>query len=628
MSLSYQRLQAVQVRDPRTILDNERQYAVLKSGQQTTQKAWTTTSISQTSIQFSCPPPSGQIIVDRKVYFLLPIRLTFSGDAGVGNLLLNPNRDAPRAFPISSSIDTIQVTINNQSVSMQMADIIQPLLHYNTCDDISLTEYSMTPTYMDQSQAYSQLYGTVRNPLASYGDSHDKTMTPRGSFPFTIVSNTQTSAVVDMVCTEPIFLSPFYWGHDNGSGFYNVNAMDFNITFLGNAGNRMWSHDASSSFTSTISSVSAQFSGFGNSFSYPQNQPYMLFTYITPLETQKLPYNMPITYPYFDIQRFPTDINSPVPPSPAANSTQTFISNNIQLSSIPRRMYIYVRERNNDLYNTPNNPDTYFSIENLSIQFQNKNGLLSSATKQQLYEMSVKNHCNMSWLQWSGGKTNTTGSLTDKFGTIGSILCIEFATDIGLEDIEAPGKLGQYLLQVTLTATNISNRDINPTMYIVVVSEGTFTIEGLGKASTNIGVISSQDILNAQQNPFIDYNDVQCVNGGNFLSGLKRFGNQLWRNIKEYTPKILDGIGKYGLPIAKTFATVAPFMGLGEEPCPQCQGGQKRGGCAICHGSGVLVGGVPTGGVHVGGKNRGGVMVGGAQLGRNELRRRMQQLDV
>src|SRR5690606_32698689 len=132
----------------------------------------------------------------------------------------------------------------------------------------------------------------------------------------------------------------------------------------------------------------------------------------------------------------------------AAGVTNPLSSNNIQLNSIPRRMYIYVRERNQDLYSTPNNPDTYFSIENISIQFQNKNGLLASASKQQLYEISVKNHCNMSWTQWSGGPVVNSalpfGSTANHYGTIGSILCIEYASDIGLDSIEAPGKLGQY----------------------------------------------------------------------------------------------------------------------------------------------------------------------------------------
>ena len=55
MSLSYERLQCVEVRDPRTILENKREYAILRAGSQTTFKTFTTTSISQSSIQFSCP---------------------------------------------------------------------------------------------------------------------------------------------------------------------------------------------------------------------------------------------------------------------------------------------------------------------------------------------------------------------------------------------------------------------------------------------------------------------------------------------------------------------------------------------------------------------------------------------
>lgn len=610
MSLSYQRLDPVEVRDPRTILENKRDYAVLRAGSQTTCKTFTTTSISQSSIQFSCPPPSGGIIVDRKMYLTVPIRLTFTGTSPVGQVLLNPAQDAPRAFPLSSAIDTLQVSINNQAVSIQMADIIQALMHFNTDAKLQELDYSMTPTYLDQSQAYSQLFGATRSPLANYADGIDKTPMQRGAFPFTIVSNTNTSAVVDMVITEPLFLSPFYWGKHNASGFYNVNTMDFNITFLNQAGNRMWSHDAvSSGVATTITSISANFANFpGPAFSYPTVQPLMLFTYITPNETQILPYNMPITYPYFDVQRFPTDGNAIAAASPPVSLS----SNNIQLNSIPRRMYIYVRERNQDLYSTPNNPDTYFSIENISIQFQNKNGLLASASKQQLYEMSVKNHCNMSWTQWSGGPVvNSTlpfGTIANHYGTIGSILCIEFASDIGLDSIEAPGKLGQYMLQVNVLATNISNRTITPTLYIVIVSEGTFTIEGLGKASTNIGVISSKDILDAKQSPFVNYRDVQEVNGGNFLSGLKDFGRKLLPILKKGneflrdTQAISKGLSAIPHPYAQLGSQAARAIGYGE--------GIYAGGCGMC-GTGKCV------------CNQGGVLVGGRSLSRSQLKNRL-----
>jgi hypothetical protein len=624
MSLSYERLDVVEVRDPRTILENKRDYAVLRAGSQTTWKQWTTTSVSQNSIQFSFPPPSGQVIVDRKMYMLVPIRLTFAGEAGVGNVLLNPGQDAPRAWPLMSSIDTLQLTVNNQSVSINIADMVQALMHFNTPECLSNLDYSMTPTLLDQSQAYSNLFGTNRNPLGFYGDSHDQVMQGRAGFPFTVVSNTQTTAVVDMVVCEPILLSPLYWGHENASGFYNVNTMDLNVTFLTQAGNRMWSHDAvSTGVATTISSVSATFNNFSPAFSYSSyNVPYLFVNYITPNETQILPFNKPITYPYFDVQRFPTDYGN----ISAGQNVPSVASNNIQLNSIPRRMYIYAREKNADLYNTPNNPDTYLSIEGISIQFMNKNGLLASASKYQLYEMAVKNHCQLSWTQWSGEAVYPVNSFVNanKFSGPGSILCVEFATDIGLDFLDSPGKLGQYQLQVNLNVTNRSARTINTSLYIIIVSEGTFTVEGLGKASTNIGVISSQDILDARQSPFVNYCDVQEVNGGNFLSGLKNFGHKFSQGIQKYGPKAWDFVKKDLIPVAKEVAPLLPLLGLGEQcMCPRCRGQ----GCDACGNGGVLIGGAKGRGVSMGGVPVGGVAVGGRQMSKKNLKDRLHRLN-
>jgi hypothetical protein len=595
MSLSFQKLNPVLVRDPRTILENTRDYAILKSGSQTTWKAWTTTSISQSSMQFSCPPPSGSVIVDRKIYFYLTARLVFTGIPPVGQSIIMPNRDAPRAYPIASSIDTLQISINNQSVSMNMADIIQALLHFNTDARLKNHDYSMTPTYPDQSQNYSDLFGDIRNPLASYGDANDESVTPRGGFPFVIVSNpiqavagTTLTAIVDCAFCEPLWLSPFYFGCENGSGFYNVNTMDFNISFLNQLGNRLWSHDSNGG-TNVISSVSVAFGGqvggptsFGNNTAGPL--PLMLIQYITPQETQILSPNMALSYSYFDINRYPTDYGSAVPAYPAPASTITISSSNIQLSSVPRRLYIYVRQRNADLYASPSNTDTYFQISNVNIQFLNKSGLLSNATPQQLYEMSVKNHCNMSWTQWSGGPVYPTGAFPNPpfpppvtpvvptLGTIGGIVAVEFASDIGLESLMCPGVLSQCMLQVTVTATNISNNPtpISPTLYLVPVLEGVFCIEGLGRAGTQIGVISSQDILDAQSSPFISYNDVQSVNGGDIWSGLKDFGQKLLSGlrtahdfIKEH--KLLStGLSAIPHPIAQTASKVAQTFGYGE----------------------------------------------------------------
>ncbi|HMG17001.1 MAG TPA: hypothetical protein VK590_16200, partial [Saprospiraceae bacterium] len=515
MSLSFQPLVPVCVKDPRVMLEQQRTYAVLKSGSQTSWKQYTTTSISNSSLQFSCPPPSGSVIVDRKMYLYLPVRLIFTGIPPLGQSILMPNRDAPRAFPVSSSIDTLQASINNQSVSINIADIVQALLHYNTDNDLKNLDYSMTPSYQDQTQNYGDGFLGTRNPLGLYSQNGDGTQAARGSFPYTIVSNpvqvgaALLTSVVDIVFCEPLFLSPFYWGKSNECGFYNVNTMDFNITFLSQAANRMWSHDDNGG-TNVILSTSYIFGGLagGPTSSTPGgNMPLMLFQYITPQETQIIPTNAPITYSYFDILRFPSDL-----PAAPSGSLITYQSNNIQLNSIPRRMYVFIRERNQDLFSNPSHTDSFFQISNVSIQFQNKNGLLASAGINQLYQMSVKNHCKMSWNQWSGGPCFENDLIT-RVGTIGSVVCIEFATDIGLDALQAPGVLSQSMVQVQVNATNISGHTINPTLYIVPIMEGTFTIQGLGQASTNVGVITAKDILDCQDQPGVSYADVENVSG-------------------------------------------------------------------------------------------------------------------
>lgn len=587
MSLSFQKLNVVEVRDPRTILTNVRDYAVLKSGSQTTWKAYTTTSVSQSSIQFSCPPPSGSVIVDRKQYFYLPVRLTFTGIPLVGFPLLRAGRDAPRSYPISSSIDTYQISINNQSVAVNLADVIQALLHYNTDCKLKNLDYSMTPTCPDQSQNYGDLFEAVRSPLGNYADSNDESVMGRGGFagmvviqnPVQTILGTVLTAIVDCAFCEPIFLSPFYWGHHNASGFYNVNTMDFNITFLSQAANRMWSHDNSDG-NSPISNITAVFgnSALGGPTSFGNNggnSPLMLFEYITPQESQMgLSPNMNITYPYFDIQRYATDQATSLPvPTP-----QTFPSNNIQLSSVPRRIYIFARMKNQDLYSSSTNTDTFFQITNVNIQFLNKNGLLSSATSQQLYKMCVKNHCNMSWTQWSGGPahasvqfpTGTSPIADTTIGTIGSVVCVEFGTDIGLDSLSAPGKLEQCMLSVVVQAVNVSGNIINPTLYVVPILEGTFTISGLGRAHTQIGVISSKDILDAASSPFINYNDVQDVNGGDFLSSLKQFGESILSGLRTAhdfikNNKILSkGLSFIPHPLGQVGSKVADALGYGD----------------------------------------------------------------
>lgn len=632
MSLSYQPLETALVRDPITMVDSKREYAILKGGNQVTWKQYNTTSISNSSIVFSAPPPSGNVFVDRKQYLMLPVRLIINGNvAGGATQLLNSGFDAPRAWPLMGALETLQASINGQSFSIYISDMVHALTHYNTDIKLNNGDYSLTPTYSDQSQEYSDLAGanaSVRNPLGFYGNGLHQCPMPRGGFPFNVVENTATRAIVDMVICEPLFLSPFFWGCGNASGFYNVTTMDFTFNFLTNAGNRMWSHlsDLGAGATSNITSIETRFNNFdaglpgGYSFTYVDNTPRLFFKYITPDATQILSPNMPITYPYFDVQRYIT-----AQPQISASASSQVISNNLQLNSIPRMMYLYVRHRNQDLYASPNLTDTFLSIEGCNITFANYTGLLANANQRQLYKISVKNGVDMSFTQWSGIPVSSASLVVaappvpqTRYGTVGSVLAVEFATDLGLPSDMAPGLQGQFTLQVTLNVRNTSGQTINPEFYVIIVNEGSFTIPGLNSATKQLGIISKEDVLNAQKQQGIDYDDVKEDGyGGNFLSGLKKFGHKFNKFLRKHKP-ISTITGMIPGPRAQIASQVARSLGYGNGGVvvdPSQYGGEydeEFEDFDEYEGDGVLVGGVPV--------------AGGARLSRKSLRKRLKDL--
>jgi hypothetical protein len=445
MSYNLHPLKCVLTRDPIMELDNERYYAILKSGAQISWRPITTTSISNSAIQFTAPPPSPKVVVDRKQLINLPMRLQLTSSAPNAFPLLRSSYDSPRAFCIASITNTLQSNINNTAVTGNISDYIHALLHYNTDNCLKDHDYSMTASYPDQSQEYYDLVGSVRSPLNGYGDTSDENVSGRGSIQWNVVLNTPSQAVVDLFVTEPLWLSPFYWGLGNAGGFYGVQTLDMNFTFVPNAWARVFSHAiGGANAPGPIDGGQLVFNNFGNinatPFSYGAAAvPQLLFKYITPNELQAIPNS--IVYPYFNIDRYPYDYGSTLAP----NASTVLSSQNIQLKSIPRRIYIYVRNKNSVLQSGPQYTDTYAAITGIQVNWNNYSGLLSNMTQMDLYKMCVKNHCNMSYQQFSGGPVNAPGSLTSYIGTIGSVLCISMGEDIGLSDTECPGMLGQSM---------------------------------------------------------------------------------------------------------------------------------------------------------------------------------------
>lgn len=583
MSLALEKMVPVTVYDPR-VIPQDNVYPVLKGGSDVLYKQFTTTSVSQSSINFSCPPPSQEVYVDRRVHLVLPVRITLTATGlNAGEFLINPNQFCLRSYPAQKALDTVQMTINNQSMSINISDMLSAMEHFNIDRKLRAIDYTKCPTYgACQSQAFSDLFGATRSPMALYGDGQDD-LAPQ-AFPFTVVSQTNDGlgpgistavSVVDFVTCEPLFLSPLYWGgfDDDQSAFRGVRTFDMTLNFLNQGANRMIAIDNVSAgvpLAPATWNAQMQFNGFtGPAFSYPNNnQPLLLFQYLTPSMEEKAidMTNQLRNYPYFSIERFPTDLTAV-----GAGATGSASSNNIQLNSIPSKMYIFVRKRNTDLYADPFSPDSFLQLNSVSVQWGNRNGVLASANQRQLFDLACKNGNTLSWQAWSGdglarpGVAPGFGQAANQYAGTGSILALD-PLDLGLDDLDAPGKLKQLMVQITANYTNVSGASITPTLYFVAVSQGIFTLYN-GQASSLVGVLTSQNILdsiNQTSQMMLTYSDVRRINGGNFLSSLKSGLSKIWGFLKPALKVAGPLLSNVPGPVGQVASALNPIVqGLG-----------------------------------------------------------------
>ncbi len=549
MSLSLNPVKPVKVIDPILDFDASQYYAVVDGGQRVSWKPVISTSYSNSSATFSAPPPSPAIAVDRKVKLYQPVHIDFIGNAPIGQALLQSQYDAPRAYPLSSNMNTLQIDLNNTSFSINMSDTIQAFLRYHNPECLKQGDMSLTPSLLDQSQQYSDLVNAIRNPLASYIDSVEGSVQGRGAFPYTGLTNNisagigvDTTASADFIFTEDLFLSPMLFGTcGQENGFIGLQTFQLIINW-GTDLSRFWCHDNSGGTTLTSISVT-------------MGQPILLFQYKTPSPLSVIPTTK--SYPYYEVQRYPTDYGTGV----LSGASVLVSSSNIQLNSIPRIMYIFARKRNSDL--TFLDTDTFFSIEQISINWANNSGLLSNARKQDLYEMSRKNGCNLSWTQWSGESSYlSSGSTVQAISGPGSVLAVEFGTDIGLPSDEAAGINGTFQLQMEVNITNRSAATISPTLYVAIVNEGIFTIEN-NTSYSQIGVISRSDVLEAGKQEGVNYGDLKYMAGANIFKNIGRAIKRALKVARKHGPEWIEKGIKFGKDVAPIAQAIAKLMAAG-----------------------------------------------------------------
>lgn len=484
-------------------------YAVQSGASSNTYQQFPAVSASSSSVSFNIQVPSESIVISREVLIDTDIHFTINvSNVPPGQTAFNyGSTDALQAFPFSSLLTTLNASINNTSVSINLQDVLPALLRLN--DSRELYKYNgMTPSLPDQAyKFYSDGVATNNNALAGYTNaSYDVDLLPRGAHPITAtlrrfvggvdtdaspVSTNQATNSWVISCivhvTEPVFLSPFIFGNPefNKAGMVGINNMNF-VMNIDSTCKRFFS-TSNSAYTYSVSLGTAV-----------QHQPFqnckMLLNFLSTQPTDLVPARNVL--PYMDFPRYLSLATSN--PNIPAGTSSTIVTNSLQLNQVPDYFIIMVRKPMSA--QSVKDSTCFLPINSISVNLNNTSGLLSSATQQDLWRISVANNSTQNWEEFSGRayRPNNATGVGSLLATTGSLLILSPARDLSLPSYLSSGSIGQYVFQANINVTNNELAPLTPEVVVICVNSGIFTTLA-GSSSIFTGVLTKQMVLDAMQ---------------------------------------------------------------------------------------------------------------------------------
>lgn len=510
------------------LLSVKPEYTIFKSGNDISLQSVGSNTYNNSSITWNILP-SAATWIDRRMLLKFEGRFTLNNSSGVippgwTGCVLPSSVDASlsgidglRWMPVQSQCSNISLQINNGTITVEPSLFLEACSRYGWDQLYENTWMSVGSVSMhDSCQTYAQSYQTNRNPLGSL--LSNPIQCPRGNAQYTVVSNTPTQAVIDCVWYEPFFaVSPMLAPDQFASGLWDINKI--NLTFnIQNAMSTAWSHDAVNG--APIDSIS---------FSW-NSAPTLTLTQISNIGGT-LERNVDKILPYHEIQVFQNDGVSNL--SASASYTQTLKT--VRLDGTPSKIYLFCKKQLNNF--TFNDTDTYAYISNVSINFNTKTGLLANLPPEGLYQQCVNNGLKYSWAEFKSFQ--------------GSVVCIDFSTDISMEASNAVGMSVPTQISITLTYQNISPSPITYTIYQVVVYEGLLDYS-YNQSQTFANILQPGDITKADIDSASKSRAAHMLLGSNFMGGTFK------DSAKKVYHQALDLGKKYGPTVAKVAKKYAP----------------------------------------------------------------------
>jgi len=525
------------VKDSRFNISDTVQFSVASGASSNTYQNFVATSASASNISFNIQVPSESIVLDRTVLLDMQINvvLNISNVPNGEDAFLYGTDFCFQSFPLNSLFTTAQATINNSSVSCNLQDIKDALLCMMAQDDLAKYQGG-TPTQRDIYQQYAvsnQVNNDVFNGIQ--GADLNSWFVPRGSYPLTSYNVVRSVAGVptdnDVRSTgannswvielsarfvEPIFLSPFLFGADytyNNQGLVGIN--QFNLVLNIDSSLKRVASMRDKGYTVNIALNQAS----------PFGSPLLLCNFLTSQPTDLIKAKNSIQF--YDMPRYITGISntSPIP----AGASQTITCQNIQLNQIPDMFLIFARVpmSSQTIYNSA----SFLPINSISVNFNNSSGLLSTASKYELWRISRRNGCQLSWQEWCGQVSFSQqrqvldpSAEPSLISTVGSVLVLNPAYDLSLPSYLSNGSLGQFSFQINVNVQNNYTDSlgiavqIQPEVVIVCLNAGVFTTIS-GNSAVYTGLLTKEIVLNTSQSgEEYDRNEYERLVGGSLAN--------------------------------------------------------------------------------------------------------------
>lgn len=428
-SLSFIEMKGISSVPEQMNLSSEQLYKIYNGTKQCTKQVRNIPSFNTSTANVNVDPPNNNVIIDSKrAYKRMKFRcrvnmkqLSGTVTYGFTNLTAAPTEKQKsdgvlkhwiglRSNIGSKIINNETITLNGYNFTYKCSE--NAIWEEQYCSNRLMDDIGhMEPKMLDYDNEYDNLNGTLQDPFGKYQDYTG--ISPRGAFVylnFNPNGYNGDSEVLDGVGKEfafeftivtPIMASPFHW---QDKGLTGINSMQYSCVFNNLLEGICMRIPKSNTGAHQIEISSIAFDAIGGD---------LLFTYYTPklMNYYKNLKELAYDFKEFQNQKAPASIYNS-----ASTNLETVNISNLNLSVIPEKVVIWGQVQNTEkskqygngalnasvgLYAGLEITDTCgLRIEKIDVFFSNSTGIFSSASVEQLYEMSARNGYNGSFDKW------------------------------------------------------------------------------------------------------------------------------------------------------------------------------------------------------------------------------------